>query len=493
MSRSFRIVCCALVFAGAALPGAFAVDSDLASSVDACVAAAMDARGVPGASVAVAIDGQIAYEQGYGVKHREQGGAVGARTLFRTGSVQKMMTAAAVMAQVDRGLLAVDERIVSLVPELRMAGPWPVEAITIEHLLTHRSAVPDLAELQCSESLTEWIPALRDVPTYAPAGSFYNYSNAGYSLLGLAAERASGVPYATLMREAVWEPAGMNATFASTAEAMAYRDFAYGHAVDENGAASIYAPDAYECPWSNPAGDAFTTAGDLVRFALQMLDEGGAILSRDAARAMLRPRVAIAPFEDLHYAYGIMASRAMGVRVYQHDGGVPGWGSHLLWIPRAEFAVAVVDNGGAALADASACVAQAVTGIAPTIEARPPRPPQQWQRYVGIYDVRTGESDRFPVLVERGDDALLVTLPHPETGEIVTIPALPAAEDAFFLDLDGNEVPGALEIVQFVRAERGFDRSLWLVNRAYVGRRSGIPAPRAAEQMRSTARLHAAF
>lgn len=72
------------------------------------------------------------------------------------------------------------------------------------------------------------------------------------------------------MRERVWDPAGMHQTFFSTAEALSYRCFpssGFRQLMDENGQAAIFAPDAFECWWSAPAGDAFTTAGDLTRWA----------------------------------------------------------------------------------------------------------------------------------------------------------------------------------------------------------------------------------
>lgn len=460
----------------AAMPAAWPADPDLAAAVDACVGAAMADRGVPGAAVAVVLDGGIAYEQGYGVKHAAQGGSVGPTTLFRTGSVQKMMTAAAVMAQVDRGLLSLDESITALVPELRMAGPWPAGAMTIEQLLTHTAGFPDLSALACAEDLSQWVPSLADASTLAPAGLFYNYSNGGYSMAGLAAERAAGIPYPVLMREAIWDPAGMQATFATPAEALLYADYAFGHGLDDAGMPQVLGPDAYECPWSNPSGDAFTTAGDLARFAMQMFD-GGAILSPESAAAMQTPRTSIPPFDGLSYGYGIMIHDAEGVRVLEHDGVVPGWGSHLMWIPEAAFAVAVVDNAGASLADASRCVAGAVLGLDTTIGVLPARPRQEWHRYRGLYSVVSADGEAFPVLVDRGDDALAVTLPDPATGQMVTLPALPVARDTFFLDLDANGVPSALEFVTFVQPA-GVRGRMWFVNRAYVGSRFALPIPR---------------
>ena len=75
---------------------AVAVDG-LEDAIDRCMDDAMAAHSTPGASVAVAHDGQLMYQQGYGVKHRSEGGAVDPSTYFRVGSVTKQFTAAAIL------------------------------------------------------------------------------------------------------------------------------------------------------------------------------------------------------------------------------------------------------------------------------------------------------------------------------------------------------------------------------------------------------------
>lgn len=133
------------------------------------------------------------------MKHRVHGGPVDVQTLFRSGSIQKMMTAAAVLAQRDEGILDLDEPVTALIPELSFAGPYPAGEISVWNLLTHTGAVPDLAELNCGTDdgtlSTSGAGDLDDVFLFAPAGSFWNYTNAGYSLAGLVAERArAGFP-----------------------------------------------------------------------------------------------------------------------------------------------------------------------------------------------------------------------------------------------------------------------------------------------------------
>jgi CubicO group peptidase (beta-lactamase class C family) len=110
--------------------------ADLAAAVDACVTADMAATDTPGAAAAVMVDGVLAYERGYGVRRRGSSNPVDADTVFRIGSVTKMMTAAALLQQVEAGRVSLDDLVTEYVPELELAGPWPPELITVRHLLS---------------------------------------------------------------------------------------------------------------------------------------------------------------------------------------------------------------------------------------------------------------------------------------------------------------------------------------------------------------------
>lgn len=455
---------------------------DLPARVDACVQETMEAFDVPGAAVAVVMDGKIIYEKGYGVKHRVHGGPVDVQTLFRSGSIQKMMTAAAVLAQRDEGILDLDEPVTALIPELSFAGPYPAGEISVWNLLTHTGAVPDLAELNCGTddgTLSAWAGDLDDVFLFAPAGSFWNYTNAGYSLAGLVAERAGGLPYRRLMRERVWDPAGMHQTFFSTAEALSYGNYSYGHEMDENGQAAIFAPDAFECWWSAPAGDAFTTAGDLTRWALTLMEGGGSVITPESAEELQSPQVSLHQLPGQFYGYGVFVEDWEGRRVLEHGGSIPGWSSNLMWIPEEKFAVAVTGNSKAAFSITTDCVLREALGI-----ERPTLPdlstdPKTWKRYQGFYLIRDQEGNQFPGAVVRRGNTLRLGVLDPETGKVEWLEGRQMYLDTFFVDLDGDGVwTSPLEEITFIETTGTQGQpAMWLRNRYYVGQRVALVRP----------------
>ena len=450
--------------------------AEVIGQIDACMTVEMEVQGIPGAALALVVDGELVYERGYGVKHHEQGGAVDSDTLFRMGSIQKMMTAAAVMTQVEQGRVELEEPVTKLIPELRFTGRPRAEDISVAHLLTHTSAIPDIDAIDCGaeETLSHWVSDLTDVRLFAPPGTFWNYSNAGYDLAGLVAERASSIPYEQLMREEVWEPAGMMATTLSNAEAIAYGNYTFGHELvnPETEEVVTFAPDSYNCPWTAPSGTGFSTAGDLARWALLMMDAGGTVLAPSSVAAMQGRQVSRHELPDSDYGYGIFADRDRGIETRSHGGDVAGWSALLLWAPQERFAVAVLSNGGAGTKPkfTADCALEAVLQPKPEDYSTDPA---TWKRYRGLYVIGDDDGDQTFVYVAHVDNQLLWVVEDPEDSKIKVFPVKQLHLDTFFVDFDGDgEESTPLEKITFIkRSKSQAKRAMWLRNRSYVGRR----------------------
>jgi CubicO group peptidase (beta-lactamase class C family) len=477
MSKTPMALGLGLLLATHATSAPAAPRGDLSARIDACVTEAMG-KGTPGAAVAVVLDGALAYEQGYGVKSRESGAPVSPATLFRTGSIQKMMTAAAVLAQADRGRLRLSDPVTRLIPELRFAQPGAAERIRVRDLLTHRAGIPNLVELSCGgddTTLATWAASLAQTPLYSPAGSFWNYSNAGYSLAGLVAERAAGRPYRHVMRDTVWDPAGMHATFQLPSEVLAYGDYSLGHALDPaTGEPMLVAPDTYECWWGFPAGDAFTTAGDLARWAATLMDDGGAVLSPRASAALQRPQVPTELPSGDAYGYGVFVTDIGDLRVLHHGGGVPGWTSSLLWVPRLGFAVSALTNADAdaAAGAATRCALREVLGVEWPEDGHELTPPSTWRRYTGRYEIRHQNGSLVPAQITLVGDELHVTSTDPDTGAPLDLPARQVHRNTFYVDLDGDgQLSNSAELITFLTRPGASCQETWLRSIAFVGRR----------------------
>lgn len=161
-------------------------------------------------SVLVAQGGKVIYRDAIASTEHE------ARELrtrpSNVGSLAKGFTAMAVMMLAEQGKLGFDDAVARHVPEVAAAIPH----VTIRHLLTHSSGIPDVGDL----GIDRPGPRERDVlnairahaARFAAPGRRYRYSNAGYMLLAMAVESASGGTFDRFQQTAIFEPAGMTNT-----------------------------------------------------------------------------------------------------------------------------------------------------------------------------------------------------------------------------------------------------------------------------------------
>lgn len=138
------------------------------------------------------------------------GPPVSEETRWDLASVTKPIVALAIMSLVETGDLALDDAIGSYLDDL--VGPDKAGA-TVRQLLTHTSGLPgEVPFFRWCPTRAALLAALRDVPLRFPPGTGIEYSSAGFMLLGLVAERASGRALDRLVAQRVCEPLGMAGT-----------------------------------------------------------------------------------------------------------------------------------------------------------------------------------------------------------------------------------------------------------------------------------------
>jgi len=165
--------------------------------------------------VLVARGDEVLFRRVYGMADRRTGTPLELNSRFRLASVSKQFTAAAVLRLQDEGVLSVEDPVCRWIEDC----PPSWARIRLRHLLAHSSGLPDLMARPgwglrrvtpaTPEELTE--DSRRYSPSFAP-GTKVRYSNAGYNLLGVVVERASGQPLHDYLRAAFFEPLGMTDT-----------------------------------------------------------------------------------------------------------------------------------------------------------------------------------------------------------------------------------------------------------------------------------------
>ncbi|MBC7703869.1 MAG: beta-lactamase family protein [Rhodoferax sp.] len=193
----------------------------MTSRIDEILQSQQDPQ-APGISILLRKNGVLIYDNGKGVADAAQGAQITSATVFQLASVTKPITAIAVMQLVEAGRLSLDDSVLRWLSGL----PASWSAITVRHLLAHRSGVPDyvvnvpVAQIPLLDGLTNEGLLQRfslDARLDFSPGSAAAYSGSNYVLLAEIIARATGQRYADYLRERIFEPLGMRSTFVSGA------------------------------------------------------------------------------------------------------------------------------------------------------------------------------------------------------------------------------------------------------------------------------------
>ncbi|WP_066944760.1 serine hydrolase domain-containing protein [Streptomyces lushanensis] len=329
------------------------------------IALAQTAGRAPSLVAAVAREGRMVWTDS---RTCVDGHAPDADTQYRVGSITKTFTAVLVLRLRDEGLLDLGDPL-----EKHLPGTG-VGEVTVAQLLDHTAGL-------AAESPAPWWertpgsvrPELSDVlgerPVLHPAGRRHHYSNPGYALLGSLIEAVRGASWEEVLRREILEPLGMSRT--TTRPVVPH---AGGWAVHPW--ADVMLPEpAMDLGLMAPAGQLWSTAADLCRFAGFLAEGDAKVLSPESVREMRAPS---APPEagqwDGGYGLGVQLAHRGGRSLAGHTGSLPGFVASL-WVG-VEDGVAAVVLANATSGPVVGLVASDLIGI--VVEAEP-RIPEPWR------------------------------------------------------------------------------------------------------------------
>lgn len=301
----------------------------LSANVDDAVRQQMKEQHIPGVGLAVVRNGSLVKATGYGLANIENGTPVTPATIFEIGSMTKQFTATAIMLLAEEGKLSLDDSIAKYFPEASPA----LEAVTIRHLLTHTSGIPDLAgdvdasqagkgiiDLRQEYTEDELAHAYLAQPLGFRPGTRWSYCNVCYSLLGFLIHRVTGRAYAEFLGERIFAPLGMKTTrMLSYAEIIPNRASGYDLI---NGAWKNTRRWQSESIFSDAAGGLLMNVLDLAKWDAALYTER--IIKRSSLEAMWTP----VPLDDGSVYPGGMGwfiASVKGHRLVFHGGGGPGF------------------------------------------------------------------------------------------------------------------------------------------------------------------------
>ena len=303
---------------------------------------------IPGMSVAIAQRGRIVYQQGFGYRNQEQLLPATAQTRYRLASISKSVTSVLVMLLVEQGRLDLDRDLGGYLPDLSREH----KAIQLSQLLSHQSGIrhyePDDPDTLKFEYCHKAINFFQDDALKFSPGERFLYSTHAYTMLGAALEKATDKSFRQLVIDEITVKQNLptlcpedrsinNPQRATLYDNVATRDSQTGK---PPGIRNMPVA-ADNISWKCPGGGLESTAPDLCRFALKLMN--GSLL-KDANRQQLWTARKLTSGKVTSYGLGWVIGSTNAHSYVAHSGSQLGAKSYLRIYPEEEIVVVILSN-----------------------------------------------------------------------------------------------------------------------------------------------------
>ena len=282
------------------------------------------------ASIMVSKYNEVLIQKYDGMSRAETKQPINAATTFLIASATKPFTAIAIMLLQEKGKLSLADPITKWLPGV----PATWKQITIKHLLSHTSGLPDFIRLKGGASLQPGLlPLLQmykgSTLSFTP-GSAFAYSNTNYMLLSYVIERSSGMKYEAFVQLQVFDQLGMKHTGFAYPKAPPTLAQAYNNVFKMD----ILSNEALaNLAVLKGAGGIYSNSSDLVLF----LNGFSKLLSQQSMDTMLQPVMS-------DYALGWHVQQQFGKLTIKHPGGINGFTMEMRYVPADSMAIVILSN-----------------------------------------------------------------------------------------------------------------------------------------------------
>ncbi len=307
-----------------------------------------------GLSIAIVKDGQVVLSKGFGFANAETKDPALGSSLYNIASCSKAFTAAALGLLVEEGKLRWEDKVIDHLPGFQLSDPWVTAQFTVKDLLCHRSGLGtfdgDLLWYASNYTDEEIMAHMRYLPLRQEFRSEFGYQNNMYTVAGLVIKKVTGKTWSQFVAERFFVPLQMLNTSASNDELSDVTKVARGH-IDGK------VIPIYDYVGGKPAASIYSSVDDLAHWITMWLDggkwNGKQILDPKTIRAAQTglTMVGTSPISEgwgIHFrTYGLGWSLYDygGMKIVEHNGGMPGYISKVTLVPEAKLGFAILNNG----------------------------------------------------------------------------------------------------------------------------------------------------
>lgn len=341
---------------------AHALDAARIAALRDFVEDARFALDVPGVAIGIVQDGKVVFAGGFGVRALGKPDKVDADTSFMIASNAKALTTLMLAKLVDQGRFGWETPVTRLLPTFKLGDADTTRQVLVKHLVCGCTGLPrqDLEFLFEGERFTPetTMASLARMQPTTGFGKLFQYSNSMAAAGGYAGghvlypDKELGAAYDAAMQTLVFDPLGMRSTTFDYAKAQT-GNYASPHGTDIHGRTAPASMDVnYSVIPARPAGAAWSTVNDMLRYVQMELDEGllpdgtryigeGALLERRKQQAVLG--------NDYSYGMGLMVDRTRGTPVVHHGGDLLGFHADMIWLPDHNVGAVILTNSSPGL------------------------------------------------------------------------------------------------------------------------------------------------
>ena len=313
-----------------------------------------------GVSVGIVKNSKVFSEFGIGVRNLQTQEPITPESLFHLASISKLFTATGVMQLIEKGKLSLEESLLEIIPELKIEAPFG-EAMTIRHLLSHTSGIPDITDYGWDspeydeKALERYVHSLDIAPLFHP-GSKFLYSNMAYEILGYLISKISEMTFEDYIKANILDPLGMSSS-------THYIDVVHTHLAVSPHVNDLETKISKIYPYNRshaPSSTLHSSARNMNRWALANLEHGNlfgkVILEQDLYSEMWSPQIAVGQPDrpDKKACLGWFSDKRRGTTFFYHSGQDVGFSTYFLLVPDQSLGITILCNSEPAPVEAIA-------------------------------------------------------------------------------------------------------------------------------------------
>jgi CubicO group peptidase (beta-lactamase class C family) len=329
----FTFVCCRRVQDETPLKTALDLPAH-AAALEKAIPALMENAGIPGMSIALIRDGEVAWSRGFGIKNAKTGEPVSEHTVFEAASLTKPFFAYLAMKFVEAGKLDLDRPLITYAPEDYIVKTYVRHPLDKEGFRRDRfSKITARMVLSHSSGLPHGEARL-PLPIFFEPGERYKYSADGYEYLQRIVEYLAGEPLHEIMRKMVIEPLQMDDS------AMVWREAYEAQAAVGHDMLAETRGEFRKRTEAHAAASLYTTAADYARFVAALMNNRG--LKKSTIETMLSPQIKVE--KNVSWGLGFGLERTPNGQAFWQWGDYGIFRNYIVAYPKQRIGVVYLTN-----------------------------------------------------------------------------------------------------------------------------------------------------